>query len=355
MSLSRIPCVYMRGGTSRALVFKASDLPADRKDWDAIFLAAMGVPDSNGRNLDGMGGGLSSLNKVCVVGSPSRPDADIDYTFAQCAVKEARVDYAGNCGNMSSAIGPFAVEEGMVPCPPDGEATVRVHNTNTGKIIVARFPVESGALAASGDLAIDGVEGTASPIRLEFIAPGGAKTGRLLPTGKAKDLWDGVDISCIDAANPTVFVSAEALGKTGGESPQDLEADPRFLSRMAAIREAGAELMGIPGSASVPLVAMVSAGGGNSDIQVRMVSMGQPHRATPITGAICLAIACRIAGSLPHALCGASDGPIRIAHPSGTTMVDAALDAAGEADYGAVYRTARRLFEGAVVYRTASG
>ena len=351
MPLSRIPCAYYRGGTSKALIFRAEDLPADRADWDAIFLAAMGVPDPAGRNLDGMGGGFSSLNKVCVVGPPSRADADVDYTFAQCAVQEAKVEYGGNCGNMSAAVGPFAVEEGLVAAPPDGEAVVRIHNTNTGKIIVARFPVEQGALAASGDLAIDGVAGSSAPIRLEFLSPGGAKTGKLLPTGQAVDMVEGVEASCIDAANPCVFVTAEALGKTGRERAQELESDAAFLARMAAIREAGAQLMGIPGSASVPLVAMVSAGSSDADIQVRMISMGQPHRATPITGAICLAIASRIPGTLPHRLCAASEGPIRIAHPSGVTIVDAALNAAGEAEYGAVYRTARRLFEGRVVYR----
>lgn len=354
MTLLRIPATYYRGGTSRGLVFKASDLPAERRQWDAIFLAAMGVPDSNKRNLDGMGGGLSSLNKVCVVGPSTRADADVDYTFAQCAVNEARVEYGGNCGNMSAAVGPFAVEEGLVARPADGEAMVRIHNTNTGKIIVSRFPVEQGALAASGDLAIDGVEGQAAPIRLEFLQPGGAKTGKLLPTGKALDVLEGIEASCIDAANPTVFVLAKALGKTGNETPQELEADPQFLARMARVREAGAAAMGIPGSASVPLVAMVSQGGEGADIQVRMISMGQPHRATPITGAVCLALACRIPGTLPHRLCTASEGPIRIAHPSGVTMVDAALNAAGEAAYGAVYRTARRLFEGAVVF-AASG
>jgi 2-methylaconitate isomerase len=354
MPLTRIPAVYMRGGTSRGLMFKAGDLPADRAAWDAIFLAAMGVPDGHGRNLDGMGGGLSSLNKVCVVGPPSRSDADVDYTFAQCAMKEAHVDYAGNCGNMSAAVGPFAVEEGLIACPPDGEAVVRIHNTNTGKIIVSRFPVEQGALAATGDLEIDGVTGTAAPIRLEFLQPGGARTGKLLPTGQAVDRVVGIEASCIDAANPCIFVMAKALGKTGAESPQDLESDGEFLARMAEIREAGAALMGIPGSASVPLVAMVSAGGGAADIQVRMISMGQPHRATPITGAICLALACRIPGTLPNQICGAQPGPIRIAHPSGVTLVDAALDASGAAEYGAVYRTARRLFEGNIVFAGAS-
>lgn len=357
MPLHRTRAVYYRGGTSKALMFRAQDLPADRKQWDAIFLATVGAPDPYGRNLDGMGGGLSSLNKVCIVGPPSRSDADVDYTFAQIAVKEARVDYGGNCGNMSSAVGPFAIEEGLLPGPltlsrsKGGEAAVRIHNTNTAKIIVARFPVEHGALAAQGDMAIDGVTGTAAPIRLEFLAPGGSKTGKLLPTGSAVDLIDGIEASCIDAANPCVFVMAEALGKTGRETPQQLEADPQFLARMARVREAGAALMGIAGSASVPLVAMISPGGGAADIQVRMVSMGQPHRATPITGAICLAIAARIPGSLPHRLCAGLAGPLRIAHPSGVTLVDAGLSAGSEAEYGAVYRTARRLFEGNVLYR----
>jgi 2-methylaconitate isomerase len=349
VTLKRIPCVYMRGGTSRGLIFHSRDMPPDRAEWDAIFLAAMGVPDSYGRNLDGMGGGLSSLNKICVVGPASRADADVDYTFAQCAVSEARVDYAGNCGNMSAAVGPFAVEEGLVAAPRDGEAEVRIHNTNTGRIIVARFPVEDGALAPTGDMEIDGVSGKAAPIRLEFLKPGGAKTGKLLPTGKAVDIVDGIEASCIDAANPCVFVLASAVGKTGSETPQALEADAIFLARMEAIRQAGAARMGMAGSASVPLVAMVSSGTGDADINIRMISMGQPHRATPITGAICLAIATRIAGSLPNRLCSANQSPIRIGHPSGTVIVDARLDENGIAEYGAVYRTARRLFEGSVV------
>ncbi|MGE0716100.1 MAG: PrpF domain-containing protein, partial [Alphaproteobacteria bacterium] len=139
MPQSRLKAAFIRGGTSKAIVFDRRELPADPAEWDAIFLAAMGSPDANGRQLDGMGGGLSSVSKVCIVGPPTRPDADIDYTFAQIQVKEASVDYSGNCGNMSSAMGPFAVEEGLAAAPADGEAVVRIHNTNTGKIIVARF------------------------------------------------------------------------------------------------------------------------------------------------------------------------------------------------------------------------
>lgn len=358
-------------------MFRAEDLPADRERWGSIFLAAMGSPDANGRQLDGMGGGSSSLSKVCVIGPPSRADADVDYTFAQVAIGEARVDFSGNCGNMSSAIGPFAIEEGIVAAPQDGEARVRIHNTNTGKIIVARFPVVDGALAADGDLEIDGVAGKAAPIRMEFLDPGGAKTGKLLPTGAAIDLFDiaglgAIAASCIDAANPCVFVAAEAMGRSGVELPGELEGDARFLECMEAIRHAAAVRMGMAAdldavAASIPMVAMVSAPraaptlsgrmltAADADLHVRMLSMRQPHRALPITGAICLAIAARVPGAIPHRLCAAANGPIRIAHPSGVTIIDAAMsgeDGAIRAEHGAVYRTARRLFEGTVLYRT---
>jgi 2-methylaconitate isomerase len=366
--------VFMRGGTSKALMFRAADLPAERAARDAIFLAAMGVPDPHGRQLDGMGGGLSSLNKVCVVGPPSRPDADVDYTFVQLGIDEPLADYGGNCGNMSSAIGPFAIEEGMLPAPADGEAAVRIHNTNTGKIIVARFPAKDGSLAAEGDFALDGVAGTAAPIKLEFVEPGGAKTGKLLPTGSPVDTLDAagfgaVRATCVDAANPCVFVAAADLGLTGIELPTVLERDPVFLQSMEAIRQAASVAMGLAPDldaarklASIPKVAVVAApqasptlsgrtlGADEMDIAVRMISVAQPHRAVPITGAICLAVAARLPGTIPHGLCANAEGPIRIGHPSGTILVDATV-ADGKALNGAVFRSARRLFEGNVIYR----
>ncbi len=362
MKLHRLPAVFMRGGTSKALVFRAQDLPEDRTQWDAIFLAAMGVPDPYGRNLDGMGGGLSSLNKVCVIGPPSRDDADVDYTFVQLTPDTGIVDYGGNCGNMSSAIGPFALEEGMALAPEGSEAAVRIHNTNTGKIIVSRFPVEDGQLAADGAFELDGVAGTSAPIRLEFLEPGGAKTGRLLPTGNAIDVIEGLEASLVDAANPAVFVRAGDVGKTGAELPQELEADAAWLAKMEAIRLAAADAMGLPRVASVPKVAMVcppqparlltgrTLEMAAHDIAIRMISVGQPHRAVPITGAICLAVAARIAGTIPAEACSAGQGPIRIGHASGTTQVDASV-VDGHAVYGAVYRSARRLMEGQVIYR----
>src|SRR5918997_2524754 len=186
MKQIKIPAVFMRGGTTNAIVFNAKDLPRDRALWDDIFLAAIGSPDPYGRQLDGMGGGISSLSKVCVVGRSTRPDADIDYTFAQVQVKEAKVDYSANCGNMSSAVGPFAVDEGIVKASGN-EALVRVHNTNTGKIIHSRFALDEGLASVDGDLAVPGVAGTGSPVRLEFREPGGATTGKLLPTGNVID------------------------------------------------------------------------------------------------------------------------------------------------------------------------
>ena len=211
MKQLKIPAVFMRGGTSNAVVFHAKDLPRDRAQWDEIFLAAIGSPDPYGRQLDGMGGGVSSLSKVCVVGPSSRPDADIDYTFAQVQVKEAKVDYGANCGNMSSAMGPFAVDEGLVKVSGQ-DALVRVHNTNTKKIIWSRFPLDDGLAAVDGDLAIPGVAGTGAPVKLEFREPGGATTGKLLPTGNVADTLDvpgfgKFRVSMVDAANACVFAA----------------------------------------------------------------------------------------------------------------------------------------------------
>ena len=379
MANARLRAVFMRGGTSKAVMFRKDDLPADQKDWDPIFLEVMGSPDPNGRQLDGMGGGISSLSKICIIGRPSRPDADVDYTFAQIGVRDTFVDYGANCGNMSSAVGPFALEEGLIAAPGGNEAAIRIHNTNTSKIIVARFPLADGRLATSGDIEIDGVAGKAAPIRLEFLEPGGARTGKLLPTGNARDDFDikglgVVQASCVDAANPCVFVAASAIGQSGDELPDALDGNAVFLARMEELRCLASVKMGIAKDidqarrmTGIPKVAMVSGPRAgrtlsgreltreDADIWVRMISVGQPHRAVPITGAICLAVAARIPGSVPAEF-GASKGPIRIAHPSGITLVDAGVSrsdaGAVKADYGAVYRSARRLFEGNVVYRT---
>jgi len=382
MKQLKIPAVFMRGGTSNAVVFHAKDLPADRARWDEIFLAAIGSPDPYGRQLDGMGGGVSSLSKVCVVGPSSRPDADIDYTFAQVQVKEAKVDYGANCGNMSSAMGPFAVDEGLLRAPGE-EALVRVHNTNTKKIIWARFPMDGGMAAVDGDMAIPGVSGTGAPVKLEFREPGGATTGKLLPTGNVADVLDvpgvgKVRVSMVDAANACVFVRAADLGVRGTELPDTIDGDPELLRKLAAIRIAASVAMGITKNpeeaakrASVPFVGFISGpqdaktltgdtlGAADMDLTARMMSNGQPHRALPLTCTLCMAVAARIEGSVVQETARPNANPeaeIRISMPSGILTAAASvrrLEGQWYAEQGAFYRTQRRMFEGSVVMRAS--
>lgn len=382
MKQIKLPAVFMRGGTSNAIVFHANDLPRDRASWDEIFLAAIGSPDPYGRQLDGMGGGISSLSKVCVVGPSTHPDADIDYTFAQVQVKEAKVDYSANCGNMSSAMGPFALDEGIVKAS-GREAVVRIHNTNTKKIIHARFALDDGLSAVDGDLAIPGVAGTGSPVRLEFRQPGGATTGKLLPTGNASDTLDvpgvgRITVSMVDAANACVFVNAKDVGLSGTEMPDTLDNAEEVLKKLGAIRIAASVAMGIakdPEEAqrkkSVPFVGFVSPPQpaklltGEAieaeavDLTARMLSNGQPHRALPLTASLCMAVAARIQGSVVHKATRPTDDPeseIRIAMPSGILTVAASVQQRnGEvhAEQGAFYRTQRRLFEGYVCVRAS--
>jgi len=370
----------MRGGTSNAVVFNVKDLPRDRAQWDEIFLAAIGSPDPYGRQLDGMGGGVSSLSKVCVVGPSSRDDADIDYTFAQVQVKEAKVDYGANCGNMSSAMGPFAVDEGLVKASGP-EALVRVHNTNTKKIIWSRFPLDNGQAAVDGDLAIPGVAGTGAPVKLEFRDPGGATTGKLLPTGNVADTLDvpgfgKFRVSMVDAANACVFARAADLGIKGTELPDEIDANPGLLKKLAAIRIAASVAMGVTKTpedaakrASVPFVGFVSPPRDSQsltgetliaaevDITARVMSNGQPHRALPLTASLCLAVAARLPGSVVFDATrptGDPESEIRIAMPSGVLTVAATvrkLEGQWHAEQGAFYRTQRRMFEGQVLVR----
>src|SRR5436189_6031696 len=239
MTQARVRAVYMRGGTSRCLVFHESDLPAAGPERDRILRTALGSPDPYGRQLDGLGGGISSLSKACIIGPPSHPGADVDYTFAQVDVKRPVVDYKGNCGNCSSAVGPFAIDERLVKAV-EGETLVRIHNTNTRKLIVAHVPVTDGEAAVEGDFELAGVPGRGARIALDFLDPGGAVTGRLLPTGHARDVVDGVEASLVDATNPIVFVRARDLGLTGAESPAAVDADRGVSERLEKIRTAAA-------------------------------------------------------------------------------------------------------------------
>jgi hypothetical protein len=372
MKQIRIPAAFIRGGTSNALVFHEKDLPRDRALWEGIFLAAMGSPDPNGRQLNGMGGGISSLSKVCIVGPSSRPDADIDYTFAQVSVRDAQVSFATNCGNMSSAMGPFAVDEGLVAVSGN-EALVRIHNTNTGKIIHSRFAVDDGMAAVEGTVAIPGVAGTGAAVRMEFIEPGGAGTGSLLPTGNVVDMlhpegFDPIEASLVDSANPAVFVAAADLGIRGNELPADLDAKSDLMARLQAIREAGGRAMGLPPAPNKPTIGFVSqaqdavllsgeaVSGDSGDLTGRMVSMGNVHRALPLTGTICMATAARIEGTVVNRVLRPGGGDIRIIQPSGVIVCAAEVvneGGAWRAVKATVLRTQRRLFDG-FVYVPAS-
>ena len=327
MTQRRIRVVYMRGGTSRCLVFHEKDLPAAGPERDRVLLAALGSPDPYGRQLDGLGGGISSLSKACIIGPPRHPDAQVDYTFAQVEVSKPVVDYTGN-------------------------------------LIVAHVPVADGEAAVEGDFELPGVAGRGARIALDFLDPGGAGTGRLLPTGRALDTIDGVAASLVDATNPLVFVRAKDLGLAGTESPQAMDADPELAARLERIRASAAEMMGIPGSAANPKVAVVAPpapfaalngahyGADQVDLLARVISMGNCHRAFALTSAMCLAVAARIDGTVVSE-CDASRGvgDVRLGHPSGVLPIAATVSSRGgtaHAECVTVYRTARRLMEGFV-------
>ncbi|MBO6510228.1 MAG: PrpF family protein [Roseibium sp.] len=372
----RLRAAFYRGGTSKAVVFRGEDLPEDQALRDRIFLHVLGSPDAYGRQLNGMGGGLSSLSKVVIVKPSARDDADVDYTFVQIAVDEPLADYGSACGNMSSCVGPFAVDEGMVGVSPDqSEALVRIYDTNTKRLYHARFPVKGGKAVERGDIAIPGVSGTGAPVVLDFLAPGGAATGRLLPTGNPLDTLDvdgvgALSVSLVDAANPVVFVRAADLGKTATELPDSLDGDTAFMSQIERIRCAGAIAMGMAVSAATvkrsnPKVAIVGdAGAFNSldgkghatdshDLNVRLVSMGNFHRAITLTGGMCTAVAAQIPGTLVQDLAQTKTPDLRIGTPSGVLNVTARVETGPEgprAVSAGTYRTQRRIMEGAVLF-----
>lgn len=358
---NRLPAAYYRGGSSRACMVREDHLPNNKDAWSNIFLGVIGSPDPYGRQLDGLGGGISSLSKVCVVGKSEHPEADIDYTFASIGIKNTNVDYSSNCGNMSAAVGPFAVDSGLISVGKDAtEATVRINNTNTGKIIEAIFPVIDGEAAAQGDFAIDGVAGTAARVTLKFLDPAGSRTGKLFPTGQVSETISGVIATCVDAGNPCVFVPAEGLGVEGDLTPQQIDDHPTLRQRLEEIRREAGVKMGlaetentVPGS--VPKIGFVSRSkdGAANTVTVRAMSVGQPHKAIPVTVAMAAAAAVNVSGTtVAGCLSGTSDGSeVTIQHASGTLDVAAEFDKDGALRAATVFRTARRLMDGTVYWK----
>jgi len=352
--LIRIPCVLMRGGTSKGPYFIASDLPAQIEARDRVLVSAMGA--GNLLEIDGIGGGNPLTSKVAIV-SPSRvPGADVDYLFAQVRVEQRVVDTSPNCGNMIAGVGPFAIEAGMVSAQ-DGETRVRIFNVNTGKLIEAKVATPGRQVVYDGNASIDGVPGTAAPIHLAFLGAAGSKTGKLLPTGRPLDLVDGIEVSCVDAAMPVVLIRASDLGKTGYETPAEFSADREFMGRLEALRIEAGKLMGIPDAADrvIPKPVLIAPPAKGGTISARYFMPHSCHAALAITGSVAVATAAVTPGTLAHAIVGDHALPVMfgIEHPSGRLEVtlDHHPDYVEPAAY--VVRTARRLFEGHVLVKAS--
>lgn len=365
----RIPCTIMRGGTSRAIFLKANDLPDDPALRDAVILAIFGSPDV--RQIDGLAGADPLTSKLAIIGPPSRPDADVDYTFGQVSIDAAMVDYNGNCGNISSAVGPFAVDESLVPAR-EPVARVRIHNTNTRKILYADVQIRNGKARVSGDFAIAGVPGTGAPVQLDFSGTAGAVSGKALPTGNPADVIQTsrgpLEISLVDVANPCVFVHAHSVGLAGTEGPGEINGDPALLRFLEEIRAAACMMLGMAASPeealrkcpAIPLLAVVGEPAAyvdfttgrridkeDVDLVARMMFMQVLHKAYAGTGTACTAAAAKIPGTLVNRVIPdvESKTSIRIGHPSGVIpAIGGYRD--GRVEKASFIRTARRIMDG---------
>ena len=346
-----IPCVFMRGGTSRGPYFLAEWLPKEIEKRDQVLLAAMGSPHE--LQLDGLGGANSLTSKVAIVSRSSEPGCDVDYLFAQVSVDRALVDTRPNCGNMLSGVAPFAIEQGLV-AGKDGETTVRIYNVNTKSTIDAVVQTPGGIPEYEGDVKIDGVNGTGSPIRLNFLDAWGTVTGKVFPTGAMSEIIDGVSVTCIDAAMPMMIVSAADMGWRGDETPAELDANPEFLARLEKMRREAGQRMGL-GDVSdsvIPKPVLVSRGAHEGQLVSRYFTPLKCHRSHAVTGAIGVATAFVTPGTVPYAL-SVERKPgihrIEIAHPSGRIEVDVELkdgENAVEVCGAGLIRTARKIMEG---------
>ena len=362
MYMTKYPCVYMRGGTSKAVFFHEKDLPEDQSKWDEIFMKVMGTPDV--KQIDGMGGTVSSTSKIAVISPSDREDVDVNYTFRQVDIVIPRVDGSANCGNISSAVGPFAIDEGLVPAV-EPITVVRILNTNTNKIIEEHVRVKDGKAMVHGDEVIKGVPGTGSRIDMYFEDPAGSKTGKLFPTGQKKEIFDvpgygPAEVTVLDCSNPMVFIKASDLGIKG--TMEHIER----IRGMAAVKCGFVENWedARTKSTSAPKVSIISAPqdyvdmdgnqvkGEDMDICVRAISVGSLHKAYPMTVAVGTGAAARIPGTIVYetAVNDKNSDVVRLGHSSGITEVDIKMD--GEKVLkGGVTRTARRIMDGYVYVR----
>jgi 2-methylaconitate isomerase len=376
MTQLRIPAIYMRGGTSKGVFFRGEDLPSDPGERDHILLRVIGSPDPYGKQIDGMGAATSSTSKIVILSPSKRDDSDVDYLFGQVAIDRPLIDWSGNCGNLTAAVGPYAIAQGWVKAPRDGVAIARIWQQNIAKRIVAHVPVRGGEVVEEGDFELDGVTFPAAEIRIEFMDPGGLGEEAMFPTGHLRDTLDvpgvgKVEVTLITAGNPTVFVDAAAMGLKGTELQGAINGNAELLAKSEAIRAHGACAMGLvksPEEASAtrlhtPKIAFVAPPAGYTsssgkpvardeiDLTIRMLSMGQLHHAVTGTGAIATGVACAIPGTVAHEATGGEGDPLRtrIGHPSGTISVGAEVTRQGDGwqvTKAVMSRSARRLMEG---------
>jgi probable AcnD-accessory protein PrpF len=379
MTQLRIPAVYMRGGTSKGVFFVDTDLPRDAIERERILLRVIGSPDRYGKHIDGMGGATSSTSKVVIVSKSTRPDCDVDYLFGAVAIDAPVIDWSGNCGNLTAAVGPFAIASGLVSAPSEGVATVRIWQANIGKHIVSHVPMREGEVVELGDFELDGVTFPAAEVKLEFIDPAadedGGEGGAMFPTGRKIDRLEipgvgAIEATLINAGNPTIFVDAQSLGLTGTELQGEVNGKKEMLALAESVRAHGAVAMGLvasveeatarrphtPKLAFVAKPAAYTASDGKAvdaesiDLVARIFSMGHLHHAMTGTGAVAIAAAAAIPGTLVHRVAPVdAEGRVRFGHPSGSLSVGAEADErAGVWSVKKVLmsRSARTLMEG---------
>jgi 4-oxalomesaconate tautomerase len=349
MSQTQIPMLLIRGGTKKAAYFLASDLPERAELRDRVLLAVMGSPHS--RQIDGIGGGNLANSTAAIISSSLRPGADVDYLFAQVLVEEPRVDYSRNCGNILAGVGPFAIERGLVKV--SGDITpVRIFMEKTGQIAIAHVPTPGGAVLYEGDAQIDGVPGQGAPLIVEFENIVGSSCGALLPTGRAQDVIDNVEVTCIDNGMALVLIRAQDLGCSGCESPEQLDADAGLKGRLESIRlQAGLRMnLGDVSKRNVPTLCLVSRAQAGGAINTRSFISQRCHPSISVFGAVSVAAACLIKGSVAEGLAHVAEGDLKdlwVEHPTGKQAIELRLTNGQLVSCGLI-RTARLLSDAKV-------
>lgn len=354
-SQTRIPCTLMRGGTSKGPFFLASDLPSDVQLRDRVLLAVMGSPDA--RQIDGVGGADPLTSKAAIISRSSRPGIDVDYLFAQVSIDRPLVDVTPNCGNMLAGVGPFAIERSLVPSR-DAVTPVKIYMVNTGNVAVAHVPTPDGEVCYEGEASIAGVPGTSAAIRMDFLDTAGSVCGVLLPTGNPVDELDGIEATLIDNGMPVVVLRAADFGKSGYETPAELDADKGFKRRLEQIRILAGERMGLGDVRSkvVPKMTLVAPPHSGGDLTTRTFIPHKCHAAIGVLGAVTVGTACVLPGSVASGVFSAREGRVKrlsVEHPSGEFSLEIEVDETSDNGLRVVrsslIRTARALFRGDVL------